>query len=263
MKLLITGHKGFIGSNALKHFSQKYNFTVDGYEWGDEKPKFKKYDWVIHMGAITSTTETDVRLVMKQNYFFTTDLLEECNRHGVNVQFSSSASVYGRGLNFSENAPLDPLTPYAWSKAMVELYIASRQWGIILQTFRYFNVYGPGEDHKGSQASPHHNFTKQAINRGEIVVFNVESKRDFIHVSSVVGVQDKFLNVPISGTWNLGTGYPISFKEIAQSRAKEHDANIKYIPLPEVLKNSYQYYTCADTEKLTNTLDKYTNSIYS
>lgn len=257
MKLLITGHKGFIGGNAHKFFSQKYGYTVDGYEWGDKLPSLKKYDWVIHMGAITSTTETDVEKVMKQNYFFTTNLLEECNRHKVNVQFSSSASVYGRGLHFDEKSPIDPLTPYAWSKAMVEMFIAQNSWDIKIQTFRYFNVYGPGEEHKGEQASPYHTFYKQAVERGEVVLFDVESKRDFVHVSTVVGIHDKFLNVPISGTWNLGTGYATSFKSIAQQIALEHGAKIKVIKLPVELERSYQSYTCADVEKLTDTLDKH------
>ena len=156
MKILVTGYKGFIGSNLYRALPSEY--TVVGFDWADEFPDVSEYDWVIHLGGISSTTETDVNKVMRQNYDFSVALLDDCIFYGVNMQYSSSASVYGFKTDFREDAPVDPKTPYAWSKYMFERYAEqNRPDGLIVQGFRYFNVYGPGEEHKGSQASP---FTK-------------------------------------------------------------------------------------------------------
>ena len=252
MKILLTGHKGFIGSNFLKYLN---DYSFDTYEWGDEIPKISNYDWVFHIGAISSTTETDVEKVMRQNYDFTCWLIDECIRHDVNLQYSSSASVYGLKTEFTESSPVDPRTPYAWSKYMTEKYCENRKHRNIIQGFRYFNVYGPGEEHKGGQASPYCQFERQAKENGVVRVFEGSEnfKRDFIQVNEVIETHLRFLRVRESGVWNVGTGKTTSFLDVAKS----FGVPIETIPMPENLKHSYQKYTCADLTKLDTTLEKY------
>jgi ADP-L-glycero-D-manno-heptose 6-epimerase len=249
MKILVTGHKGFIGQNLYKDLQ---NFCkVDGFEWGEEFPGFD-YDWIIHLGAITSTTETDVEKIMTQNYDFSIWLLENSNRYKVNLQFSSTASIYGQGNRFDEHAPPKPLTPYSWSKYLFERYVKQKDWDIIVQCFRYFNVHGPGEDHKNNQASPQHRFRKQVEERGYIELFEGSENfyRDFVPVETVINIHRQFLTIDQSGIWNIGSGQPKSFLEVA----KEISDNYKFIPMPENLKTSYQSYTCADMTKTNRTL---------
>jgi ADP-L-glycero-D-manno-heptose 6-epimerase len=209
-------------------------------------------DWVLHIGAISSTTERDVDKVFRQNYDFSVQLYEECKTFGVNFQYSSSASVYGMGSEFNESSPVDPRTPYAWSKYLFERYVKDHPSGSIVQGFRYFNVHGPGEDQKGNQASPFHQFRKQAERTGQVKVFENSDKylRDFIHVDQVIATHKRFFNVNESGIWNLGTGKPMSFLDVA----KRFTSNITEIPMPEILKDSYQSYTCADMGKLNKSL---------
>lgn len=260
MKILITGHKGFIGSNALKYFQDKHEVIT--YEWDDgPRPGVMDLDWVMHFGAISSTTERNIEKVLKQNYDFSVELFDECKTFGVGFQYSSSASVYGLVRTFKEDTALDPKTPYAWSKYLFERYAQKHQGGNIVQGFRYFNVYGPGEDHKGNQASPHHQFRVQAEETGRIKVFEGSHNylRDFVPVSRVIEVHEKMMSKSVSGIFNIGTGRAESFQDVAEEIAIKYNAVIDYIPMPEVLKGNYQTYTCADLTKLRKTLDDTSN----
>jgi len=261
MKILITGDKGFIGQNAVDKFYRNYEIVT--YDYSPHAfPDVSKFDWVMHFGAISSTTETNVEKIMGQNYDFTCRLIDDCIRYGTNIQYSSSASVYGLKDKFTEDAPVDPRTPYAWSKYMIEKYASSKKnTGIVIQGFRYFNVYGPHEEHKGSQASPYCQFKRQAKQTGEIKVFENSHlyKRDFIYVGEVLNYHEKFLKVCESGIWNIGTGTTKSFLEVAEYVSVTTEGNIKLttIPMPKELAHSYQVYTCADMSKTKATLDKY------
>lgn len=248
MKILLTGHRGFIGSNMLRALA---DHDVRTFEWGEDwnKVKLQDLDWCIHMGAISSTAERDVNKVMNQNYDFSCRLLDHCMDNGVNMQYSSSASVYGLVSTFREDSPVDPRTPYAWSKYMFERYAASNQAyadhnQYRVQGFRYFNVHGPGEGHKGTQASPYHQFSRQAQDTGRIRVFehSGQYRRDFVPVSQVVATHLKFMSAPVSGIFNVGTGATKSFREVAE----QFNVPIDEIPMPAGLKDSYQTYTCAD-----------------
>jgi ADP-L-glycero-D-manno-heptose 6-epimerase len=249
MKILITGHRGFIGQNMVKVLDEH---DLSFFEWGDANPNVRGLDWVVHLGAISSTTERDVEKVMKQNYDFSCWLLQECRLHGVNFQYSSSASVYGTGQEFSEDSPVNPASPYAWSKYLFDRYARNYYSPTLVQGFRYFNVYGPHEDHKKDQSSPHHKFEQQARNQGVIKLFENSDQYliDFVPVEMVVDVHKTFFNVQESGVWNVGTGRPQSFQSVAENIAKEYNAVIEYIPMPENVKGQYQAYTCADTTKL-------------
>jgi ADP-L-glycero-D-manno-heptose 6-epimerase len=258
MKILLTGHKGFIGGHMLTAL-EAAGHDVSTYEWGEVLPSVMEQDWVIHIGAISSTTERDVDKVLRQNYDFTRQLYNACKTYGVNFQFASSASVYGLVSTFKEDAPVDPRTPYAFSKYLVERYIRDHPMGATTQIFRYFNVYGPeGEEHKEDQASPHYKFKKQAIAYGRIKVFDNSNlyQRDFIHVSDIVDYHLKFLDIPTSGVYNLGTGKANSFFDVATEIGQRYPSIIENIPMPEMLKSNYQQYTCADMTKTNEMLQK-------
>ena len=259
MKILITGSRGFIGSHAVSFWHKIGDHEIYTYEW-DERllPRIDGLDWVFHFGAISSTTERDVARVMRQNYDFSVWLYEECRKYDVNLQWSSSASVYGLGTNFSESAPVDPRSPYAWSKYLFEHYIENHPTHVRCQGFRYFNVHGANEQHKGTQASPYYQFAVQAQSTGIIKLFegSEQFRRDFVPVEHVLGVQYQFINQDINenGIWNVGTGTTRSFKEVAQDIANQYGALIQEIPFPDHLSYSYQRYTCADLTKLQQTL---------
>lgn len=257
MNILLTGYKGFIGQNFLKKL-KGHNLLL--HEWGDDLPSFQNLDWVIHLGANSSTVETDYELIVCQNLFSSIRILEECIANNVNLQYSSSASVYGKTNHFSEDGPCSPLNYYAISKYLFEKYAESRNVSnIIVQGFRYFNVYGPHEEHKEKQASPFTQFRKQAEENGEIVLWrgSEEYLRDFIHVDEICDYHLKFFDIQESGVWNLGTGKPRSFYSIAWEIFKETNCKIKFIDMPEHIKPHYQAYTCANLKKLNKTLEKY------
>lgn len=253
MKVIVTGHKGFIGQNMVNALEEG-GHTLKCYEWGDVIPDVRGYDWVIHLGAISSTTETNVEKVIEQNYDFSRWLLMQCHTHNVNFQFASSASIYGLGTNFAEDAPVQPMSPYAWSKWLFERFAMkiSTDWNIFVQGFRYFNVYGPHEDHKGDQASPYYKFEKQAKETGVIKIFEDSDKylRDFVPVEKIIDVHQRFWGVSESGVWNIGTGRATSFESVARMIADKHGAKVEYIPMPDSVKKQYQTYTCADLTRL-------------
>lgn len=253
MKFLVTGNRGFIGSHMSKTLTE-LGHTVTTFEWGETWPGVQGQDWVIHIGAISSTTEKDANKLYTQNFEFSVRLHQECKKHNVNLQYSSSASVYGLLSEFKEDSPVDPRTGYAWSKYFFERYATQNQGINIVQGFRYFNVYGSGEDHKGSQASPFHQFAMQA-KTGVIKVFenSDDYHRDFVPVETVIDTHLKFFNVEESGIWNVGTGKTMSFLDVA----KTFNAEIQEIPMPKILEHSYQTYTCADMSKTNATLERY------
>lgn len=257
MKVLVTGHKGFIGQNLVKYIEANTDWEVNVFDWEDgNMPSVMEQDWVIHIGAISSTTERDLDKVMRQNVDFTRQLFNACKTYGVNFQYSSSASLYGMGTDFKESAQLDPRTPYAWSKYLCEYHHRQHQGGNIVHGFRYFNVYGNYEEHKGSQGSPVSQFSKQA-QTGKIKLFhNSENyQRDFVAVEDVCRIHVEFIKrVKESGIWNVGTGKAISFKAVADYISKRTGASIEYIDMPEILKSSYQQYTCADLTALEDAL---------
>ena len=254
MNILLTGYKGFIGSHLLTALENEGHF-VSVYDWGEILPSVMEQDWVIHVGAISATTEKDIEKVLTQNYDFSTQLYNACKFYEVNFQYASSASVYGLNQGFTEESPVDPRTPYAWSKYLFERYVKRHPANYsIAQGFRYFNVYGSGEEHKGSQASPWTQFAKQYKETGKVKLFTGSETmlRDFVPVEQVIKTHLDFLKVKESGVWNVGTGTTKSFLDVAKSVAPE--SSFEFVPMPEILKSSYQYYTCADMSKTIKSL---------
>lgn len=258
MKILITGSNGFIAQN-LGDFLSK-NHEIYGYEW-DPKflPDVTGFDWVVHLGAISSTTERDVDKVILQNYEFSKWLFNECNTKNVNLQYASSASVYGKTDHFTENGPLRPESPYSWSKYLFDRWVTNQSKKVLVQGFRYFNVYGPKEEKKGNQASV---FTKFAIEAKEQKFINVFENsenylRDFICVADVCKIHEQFLKIEKSDIWNVGTGDCWSFQEIAESMSTKFSVPLIKIPMPDELKGQYQAYTKANISKLIQEIGSY------
>jgi ADP-L-glycero-D-manno-heptose 6-epimerase len=265
MKILVTGYKGFIGSN-LAIYLQNQGHEVEGWEWQPGIiPDPSSYDWVIHLGAISSTTFTDVDQIMEQNFEYSVRLLQVCDTMGVNFQYASSASVYGPTEHFTEDGQLLPQSPYAWSKYLFDRFVNQYkdEFSILVQGFRYFNVYGPGETHKGDQASPYTKFTQQAKENGIIKLFenSKQYKRDFVCVEDLCRLHEKMFEVDQSGIFNAGTGRAVSFDTVGRTIAKKYNADIEYIPMPDTLKGQYQKYTCANLEKLNSVVDMSWTSI--
>lgn len=258
MKILVTGSAGFIGQNMVKSLCEDHQITTYDIATHDEHPQIEGHDWIIHLGAITSTTETDVDRVFAHNVDYSVWLLDQAIKHGVNFQWASSASVYGpKCRHFHEQAPPDPRTPYAWSKYVLERH-CKQHWDskIRIQGFRYFNVHGAHEDHKGSQASPQHRFALQAKTEGKIKVFEGSEQffRDFVPVEQVIDTHRQFFSVPVSGLWNVGTGIASSFMQVAL----KHGVPVVTIPMPDNLLNHYQSCTCADMTHTRETLRRFT-----
>lgn len=256
MKILLTGYKGFIGKNFLEYFKGHKEYEVSVFTWGEEFPCLNGFDWVIHLGAVSKTTAT-FEDAYNKNLKFSIFLYNECKKYNVNLQFSSSASVYGNNnTTFKEYDIPNPQSFYALSKYLFEDYIKNdEKRNIIVQCFRYFNVYGQFEDHKGNMASPYHQFSEQAKNYGVIKIFDgLEAMRDFVPVEYIIEVQIKFLEIYKSGIWNIGTGKTKTFREVAMEIQHRIPSEIEIIPFPEYLKNQYQQFTKADTSKLDKTL---------
>jgi len=259
MRVFITGSDGFIGKNLYKYLIDR-NYEVAGWDYSSGViPDIEGFDAVVHLGAISSTTERDIEKIMVQNFEFSMLLLQRCIETGTNFHYASSASVYGSNQDFREDAPLSPQSPYAWSKYLFDRAVNKNinDFPISVTGFRYFNVYGDGEEHKGDQASPVTKFTRQANETGKVKLFNNSEQclRDFVWVGDVCEAHEKFLHKSARGVYNIGTGKATSFESIAKSICNKYDAEIEYIEMPEALKNQYQYYTCADLTKLNEVIN--------
>lgn len=261
MKILVTGYKGFIGSHVYSHLKE-FGHDVEGYDYDESYgciPYVSDYDTVIHLGAISSTTEQNVPKIFLHNYDFSIKLYRECVAYKVNFQYASSASVYGDLSTFTEDGEARPLNPYAWTKFMFDKFVTEVEPTdrISYQGFRYFNVYGTGEDHKGDQASVFTKFRNQAIHDGSIKLFEDSDKykRDFVCVDDIVEVHKQMLWKNVSGIFNVGTGTATSFQKVADLCSNRLGVNIEYIAMPDNLKGQYQEYTRADNSKINSIVD--------
>lgn len=262
-KILITGASGFIGKNLKNYLMSKGHGIAEYNEPTlNVVPDCSQFDKVIHMGAISSTTERDVEKILQYNLDFSHKLLQVCDMQGVDFLYASSASVYGDTQHFTEDGPLQPQSPYAWSKYLFDRSITLLDWEQYkckIQGLRFFNVYGEHEEHKGNQMSVFHKFTEQAQTKGIVQPFenSANYKRDFIYVGDVCKIVEKLLDIDESGIWNCGTGVATSFQSIAEDIAEKYDAKINPIPMPDILKNQYQNYTCSNNDKLLKTIGEF------
>ena len=260
MKILVTGHLGFIGRNMTSFLNSQEGFEVDGYDWDPNvRPDVRPYDWVIHLGAIADMTCTDVEAIMKQNYEFSQWLFNECNKHGVHLQYASSSSIYGDTRDFSEHSNCLPQTPYAWSKYLFDRWWPQQDVKIMVQGFRYFNVYGKYMHLRGKRANAIVKWRTQARKEGKITVWeNAESiKRDWTWVGDVCRLHIDFIKtVNGSGIWNCGAGLAHSFLDIAEEIAEQEDVPLEFVPVPEEEKTRFRHTTKADLTHLKATVGK-------
>ncbi len=300
MYLVVTGAAGFIGSNlvrALNARGETQILAVDDLERGDkfrhlaaceiadflDKDEFRRrldagefsgsIDVVFHQGACSDTMESDGRFMMENNYRYSMALLDFCVEDEIPLVYASSAAVYGVGTGFREERKFEaPLNVYGYSKFLFDQAVRwrLRDAGSQVAGFRYFNVYGPNESHKGRMASVAWHFFNQYSAERRVRPFvgsggygDGEQRRDFISVEDVTKVNLHFLDHPeLSGIFNVGTGRAQSFNDVAvatinacRSAAGEKPLGlegmrtqglIEYAQFPEALKGKYQHFTQAD-----------------
>jgi ADP-L-glycero-D-manno-heptose 6-epimerase len=300
MYYVVTGAAGFIGSNLVKALNERGENNIIAVDNLRNADKFRNltdceiadymgkeefiahlrdgyFDGlltaVLHQGACSDTMETDGRYMMQNNYRYSLDLLNYCQEEELPFLYASSASVYGAGPVFTESREHEsPLNVYAYSKFLFD-QVVRRRWhkrSAQIVGLRYFNVYGPREQHKGRMASVAFHFFNQFRADGYVKLFegcdgyaNGGQLRDFVSVEDVVKVNMHFLdNQDQSGIFNLGTGRAQSFNDVAVAVINTLRAEagkpaltleemhkqelLRYIPFPEQLKGKYQSYTQAD-----------------
>ncbi len=221
---------------------------------------------IVHIGACSATTETDTNYLMENNYQYTKLLAEYCLMKDIKFFFASSAATYGDGdLGFSdedETTPnYRPLNMYGYSKHLFDLWTLKNELQDKLTGFKFFNVFGPNEYHKDSMRSLVHKAFPDARDKHKVRLFksyNPEysdggQTRDFVYVKDVLNVMAYFFEHPdIGGIYNIGTGKAQSWNDLANAvfDALNVKGEIKYVDMPDELKDKYQYFTEADLTKL-------------
>jgi len=262
--IVVTGAAGFIGS-CLAECLEEDILCCDPADSQMLTPtacleylKNNDVACVYHLGAISQTTVTDAAAVVKNNVLFSSQLLEACIKKNIPFVYASSASVYGtiEGPH-REEQELAPVNYYAISKAafdMIALQKIKDNPAARIVGLRYFNVYGHREHNKDDMASPVHKFIQQARLEGEIRIFEGSDgfKRDFVHIEDVVAMTKAAasLDASLSGIYNVGSGLPRSFREVAEIVAQHLNAKIVEIPFPAHLEGKYQCHTQSDNTKL-------------
>lgn len=291
-KIIVTGGAGFIGRNivaALNARGEKDVVVVDDLGTSDkwknlvgleldtvinmddlalylDSPEGDKVRAIIHMGACSATTERDADYLLANNYQYTVDLVNWSRARGVRMIYASSAATYGDGsLGYSDDdavtPTLKPLNMYGFSKHLTDLWALRTGALNDVVGLKFFNVYGPYEEHKDDMRSLVSKAYVQVRDTGKMRLFRSyhpdyadgESLRDFIYVDDAVEVVLFFLDNPeINGLFNCGTSRATSWIELANAvfKAMDVEPDIEFIEMPESIRDRYQYFTQADGAKL-------------
>ncbi|WP_043590088.1 ADP-glyceromanno-heptose 6-epimerase [Chromobacterium haemolyticum] len=305
MTIVVTGAAGFIGSNLVKALNERGVtdiIAVDNLSSGD---KFRnlvdceiahymdKHDFlalllegefegelsaILHQGACSDTMNHDGKYMMDNNYQYTLALFDYCQHEEIQFLYASSAATYGKGIVFKEERQYEgPLNVYGYSKFLFDQVLRQRmKEGLSAQAvgFRYFNVYGPREQHKGRMASVAFHHFNQYREHGKVKLFggwdgwgNGMQSRDFVSVEDVAKINLYFLDHPEkSGIFNLGSGRSQPFNDVAVATVnacRRHEGQpglsldemvaqgiVEYVDFPDALKGKYQSFTQADIGKL-------------
>jgi ADP-L-glycero-D-manno-heptose 6-epimerase len=303
MKIVVTGAAGMIGANLVHGLNAigiddviavddlsdggKYQNLLgasisDYFDRRDfyerfARGEFGRVDCVFHQGACSDTMEHDGRLMLELNYRASKTLLDACQAQNVRLLYASSAATYGGSASFREEPEFErPLNVYGWSKLLFDNVVRRALPGATTQIagFRYFNVYGPREQHKGRMASVAFHHFQQWRADGKVRLFGDyggyaagEQRRDFVFVADVVAVNLWFLEHPeASGVFNLGSGRAQPFNDVALAvvnagrRARGEAAlplealvaagQVEYVPFPAALVGKYQCFTESDLTRL-------------
>lgn len=288
--IVVTGGAGFIGSGVVRHLNnqginhiviiddldktEKWRNLV-GKNFLDIIPINQCFNWLggrenlikafIHLGACSSTVETDSAFLLENNYRFSIKLAEYALKHNHRFIYASSAATYGDGSRgFSDDhealKDLAPINMYGYSKHLFDLWGKNQNVLNKIVGLKYFNVYGPNEGHKGRMASAITKILPDALRDNLVRLFKSSEphlypdggqKRDFIYVKDAVRMTCAFLENTASGIFNIGTGLPETWNALTQAvfKALGKKANIEYINMPADLIGKYQNYTCADMKK--------------
>ncbi len=303
MKVVVTGAAGMIGSNLVHGLNAIGIDDVIGVDDLSDGPKYRnllgaqlsdyfdksefyarftrgefgKVGAVLHQGACSDTMEHNGRYMLDNNYRCSKDLLDACQAQGTRLLYASSAATYGGSASFREEPPFEqPLNVYGYSKLLFDNVVRRMLPRATTQVagFRYFNVYGPREQHKGRMASVAFHHFNQFRETGKVRLFGDyggyapgQQSRDFVHVDDVVAINLWFLQNPEqSGIFNLGTGQAQPFNDVALAAVNAarslngqaalplaelvRQGQIEYIAFPEALKGKYQCLTQADLTRL-------------
>ena len=288
--IVVTGGAGFIGSALVHGLNQKgiediwlvddidhpekqknldtltYARWVGKDDFLQEIAGLKECSAILHMGACSSTTETNEAYLRKNNFEYTQSLAEYCLKNEVRFIYASSAATYGAGENgySDDESLLETLTPlnlYGYSKQWFDLW--AKETGALktIVGLKYFNVFGPNEYHKGDMQSMVRKGFLQARDAGALNLFKSYKpgyedggqERDFLYVRDAVAMTLFFLeHKEIGGIFNVGSGKARNWNDLASAvfQSINKRVNIKYIDMPESIRNQYQYHTCAEMGKI-------------
>lgn len=285
MRIIVTGGAGFIGSalvwrlNALGHEDilvvdrhddtgkqknlepLRYSDFIDADDFINRLDDFKEMDLILHMGACSSTTETDEAYMMRNNYQYTRDLADFAVANGIRFIYASSAATYGDGSAGMTDGTdglddLRPLNLYGLSKHLFDQYAARSGMFDRIVGLKYFNVFGPNENHKGDMRSLVNKAFDQISETGALQLFKSSNSdyadgefgRDFIYIKDAVDMTLHFMQGTAGGLFNVGSGEMHTWNALADAifRALGRERNVEFIDMPKNLRDRYQYHTQAD-----------------